>query len=90
MTDVTNVTEETEELDGCMCEYLPEDLKDRINKLADQAGCFPHQVVTAALKLGLAMMNLHNEIYEAAKAKPVHGRMEQRRKRKGKLSGNGV
>jgi hypothetical protein len=75
--------ENIEELDGCMCEYIPLPLRERIGALADGAGLYTSQVVAKALELGLAVMNAVPPVDTTR-----HGKIKQARK--SKLSGKGV
>jgi hypothetical protein len=78
-----------EVLDGCMCEYIPDHLRDQIDTLAEKANVYPSQVVTVALQIGLAVLiGKTPEILSATStAKQGHGKLKQTRG--GKLSGAG-
>jgi hypothetical protein len=76
-----------EELEGCMCEYISEHLRNQIESVADQTEAYPSQVMIVALQIGLAVIlgKTHSFLSSVSMAK--HGPVKQR---KGKLSGKGV
>lgn len=76
-----------EELDGCMCEYIPENLREQIETVAEKANAYTSQVVTIALQIGLAVLigRTHELLSTTSTAK--HGQIKQR---KVKLSGKGL
>lgn len=45
-----------EELEGCMCEYIPVPLREQIETVAEIGKAYPSQVVTVALQIGLAVL----------------------------------
>jgi hypothetical protein len=77
-----------EELDGCMCEYIPENLREQIETLAEKYNAYTSQVVTMALQIGLAVLigKTHEILRTVSTAK--HGEIKQTRK--AKLSGEGI
>ena len=76
-----------EELEGCMCEYIPESLREQIQTVANQTNSYTSQVVTMALQIGLAVLiGKHSELLPTV-SRAKHGQMKQTR---GKLSGKGV
>jgi hypothetical protein len=76
-----------EELEGCMCEYIPESLRAQIETLAEKGDAYPSQVVVAALQIGLAVLIGKTPELLSATSMAKHGGIEQR---KSKLSGKGV
>ena len=76
-----------EELEGCMCEYIPEHLRSQIETVAEKTNVYTSQVVTVALQIGLAVLigKTHELLASTNTAK--HGEIRQR---KSKLSGKGV
>lgn len=77
-----------EELEGCVCEYIPENLRTRIQVLADAYGAYTSQVVSLALDIGLAVMLGKNHKLVQGISTAKYGEMKQ--SRRGKLSGKGV
>jgi hypothetical protein len=78
--------ENVEELEGCMCQYIPETLREQVDTIAEKFEAYPHQVVGYALQIGLALLiSKHPDAYEF---KGGHGRLKQTRK--SRLSGKGV
>jgi len=73
--------------EGCMCQYVPLNLREQIDDLAGKTDVYPSQVVTVALQIGLAVIigKTPELLSETSRAK--HGIVKQR---KGKLSGTGV
>jgi hypothetical protein len=80
--------ENTEELDGCICEYIPEHLRSQIETVAEKTGAYTAQVVTLALQIGLAVLIGKTHGFLASHSVAKHGPMKQARK--AKLSGVGV
>jgi hypothetical protein len=71
-----------EELDGCMCEYVPHHLRSQIETVAEAAEVYPSQVVTMALQIGLAVLigKTSETLQSVSTAK--HGPIKQTRKSK--------
>jgi hypothetical protein len=84
-----NAADGREVLEGCMCEYIPEYLREQIENIADKTGAYPSQVVTFALQIGLAVLIGKTEGSLSASSKARHGG-KIRQTRRGKLSGNGA
>ena len=82
--------ETIEELDGCMCEYIPEHLRNQIDVLAERTNAYTSQVVAMALQIGLAVLiGKTPEILSSTNtAKHGHGKIKQTRK--SKLAGAGL
>lgn len=76
-----------EELEGCMCEYIPENLRAQIETLAEKGDAYASQVVTVALQIGLAVLIGKTPELLSATSTAKHGQIKQR---KSKLSGKGV
>lgn len=76
-----------EMLDGCMCEYVPENLRDQIDLVAETTESYPSQVVVIALQIGLAViLGRTHELLASTRLKK-HGKIKNA---KGKLSGKGT
>ncbi len=80
---------EKEELEGCMCEYIPEHLRTQIDTVAGESNAYASQVVTLALQIGLAVLigKIPELVSTYSRAK-TPGKIKQTRK--SKLSGKGV
>ena len=76
-----------EELEGCMCEYIPENLREQIETVAEKGAAYPSQVVTMALQIGLAVLIGKTPELLSKTSMAKHGEIKQR---KSKLSGKGV
>ncbi len=76
-----------EELEGCMCEYIPENLREQIETVAEKTGAYTSQVVNFALQVGLAVLIGKTGELLSTTSRAKHGPIKQR---KGKLSGKGV
>lgn len=76
-----------EELEGCMCQYIPENLRAQIETVAEKTNVYASQVVTVALQIGLAVLIGKTPEILTATSMAKHGEIKQR---KGKLSGKGV
>jgi hypothetical protein len=82
-----NTPQEFEVLEGCMCEYIPEHLRNQIETVAEKANAYASQVVTMALQIGLAVLIGKTPELLSKTSMAKHGEIKQR---KGKLSGKGV
>jgi hypothetical protein len=82
--------ENTEELEGCMCEYIPENLRNQIEDAAEKFDVFTSHVVTLALQIGLAVIIAKTPDLLSSVSRAKHGEIKQARKSKSKLSGKGV
>jgi len=85
---VRNAENTAEYLEGCMCEYIPEDLRKQIEAVADKTNAWPSQVVTFALQIGLAVIIGKTPELLRSTSTAKHGEIKQTRK--AKLSGKGV
>lgn len=45
-----------DELEGCMCEYVPEGLRERIEAVAEKVNVHTYQVAAAAMRLGIILL----------------------------------
>jgi hypothetical protein len=79
---------EIEELPGCMCEYIPEDLREQIETVAEKYEAYASQVVTVALKIGLGVVIGKTPELLQAVSREKRGPIKQRKR--GKLTGAGV
>jgi hypothetical protein len=77
-----------EKLEGCMCEYIPENLRDQINTVAEKTSAYTSQVVTLALQIGLAVILGNSHDLTSSVSREKHGQIKQTRK--GTLSGKGA
>lgn len=77
-----------EELDGCMCEYIPEPLRNQIETVAEKTNVYTSQVVTYALQIGLAVLIGKTPEILRSMSTAKHGQIKQTRK--AKLAGKGV
>jgi hypothetical protein len=81
----------TQDLEGCMCEYIPEDLREQITAITDTFvekfgdEVATSQVMVIALQLGLAV--IMGKMPSAYWFKGKQGEMKNRKK--SKLSGKG-
>jgi hypothetical protein len=85
-----NLSVEVEELDGCMCQYIPENLREQIALLERDGERYTSEVATLALQIGLAVLldgSFSSELQDLA---PRSGKMKQRKIKRGKLAGAGV
>ncbi len=77
-----------EELEGCMCEYIPVNLRNQIEDVAEKIDVYTSQVVTMALQIGLAVLIGKTPELLSSVSRSKHGEMKPTRK--SKLSGKGV
>jgi hypothetical protein len=83
-----NMENTIEKLEGCMCEYIPDHLRNQIETLAEKTNAYTSQVVTVALQIGLAVLiGKTGEILRLTST-AKHGPIKQTRK--AKLSGKGI
>lgn len=77
-----------EKQDGCMCEYIPQHLRDQIETVAEKTEAYTSQVVTVALQIGLAV--LIGKCPEILRSQRVGRRGTITQNRKSTLAGKGV
>ncbi len=77
-----------EELESCMCEYIPDALRDQVDAVAEKTNAYPSQVVTIALQVGLAVLIGKTPELLMSTGTAKHGKIKQTRK--SKLSGKGA
>jgi len=77
-----------EELEGCMCEYIPEHLRNQIDTVAEATDAYTSQVVAMALQIGLAVLIGKTPEILRSTSTARHGEIKQTRK--SKLSGKGA
>ena len=87
-----NTSLEVEELEGCMCQYVPTDLRSQIEAIAEKCEAYTSQVVALALQVGLGVLARdalsYADEFKGLKGKP--GKIAQKKFRRGKLSGAGI
>ena len=79
---------ENEVSEGCMCEYIPVNLRNQIDTVAEKTDVYTSQVVTVALQIVLAVLFGKTPEMLSATSRAKHGEIKQTRK--AKLSGVGV
>lgn len=77
-----------EELEGCMCEYIPEHLRSQIETVAEKTNASTSQVVTFALQIGLGVLIGKTPEFLSSTSRAKHGKIKQTRN--STLSGKGV
>lgn len=86
--EAEDTEKEIEVLEGCMCEYIPNDLRDQIDILAGKTDAYAAQVVTVALQIGLGvLLGQTSGLMSSTSVSHGGGKIKNS---KGKLSGKGI
>jgi len=72
---------------GCVCQYVPDELRNEVWIIAEQNEAYTAQVAVAALRIGLAA--LMGKIVPVSELERINGK-SPKKTRKGRLSGAGV